>query len=557
MLKKFLIPIGGLLILVALLVAIYLPQVTEDAMVESTVVDAERTVNQFKVLRGYYTANVVGKAKAFGMKPHFDHKGDPAAIPLPATMIHELSEILSKSGTEISLYSPFPFPNRSNRQLDDFQQRAWSFLSQNPKQNFSEQVERNGEPYMRIAVADTMQAEACVNCHNNHPLTPKTGWQLGDVRGVLEVVKPLSEIHAVATGKRVDIIIGTIVVLGIVAAALVFLFRRVVLDRAKRLEKTIAELARGEGDLTARLDKGDNDELGRVAENFNRFLETFRSLISKVIERSGNVETATDHAHISAKEISSKMSTQEGKTHFIASAITEMASSIKEIAHNTEQASENTKKSNSCLNASCQQIQQSVAVINQLNERMAGTVEVISSLRHQSDQIGSVLDVIKAISEQTNLLALNAAIEAARAGEQGRGFAVVADEVRGLAHRTQESISEIQETVTQLQSKSEEAETSVKAGCESSQEAADAIREINTQLDEAIALESSVMSAVQGTATAMEQQHSVSEEMDQNVVSLRDQSVESLELIKSITDQFDKVSSDMKQLNAELSRFKV
>ncbi|MCL6416952.1 methyl-accepting chemotaxis protein [Aestuariirhabdus sp. Z084] len=557
MLKKFLLPIGGLLLITSILIALLIPMLTEKSMIKATVNDAKQTVNQFKVLRGYYTKNVISKASAFGMSPTVEHKDKRESIPLPATMIHELSELMASTGTEISLYSPFPFPNRKSRQLDNFQSRAWQSLSKDPESVFIEEVNRNGSPFLRIAVADTMQADACVVCHNNHPDTPKNDWKLGDVRGVLEVVKPLADIQALSTETRNVISLSTLLMMALIAAAMAYLFRRVVLNRVHSLESAISELASGEGDLTTELDTGANDELGRVAANFNRFLGTFKNIIEGVIERTHSVEKSTTHAHNSTQNIADKMNTLEGKTHFIASAITEMSSSIKEIAHNTELASADTKQSNERLHESSKSMNTSVETIQQLNGRMSDTATVISSLRDQSDQIGTVLDVIKSISEQTNLLALNAAIEAARAGEQGRGFAVVADEVRGLAHRTQESISEIQETVTLLQSKSEEAEASVKEGCDSSLEASDGIREVYNQLEEAIKLEANVMNAVDSTAAAMEEQHSVSEEMDQSVVDLRDQTIESLELINSITAEFDQIRSEMQQLNSELSRFKL
>jgi len=152
---------------------------------------------------------------------------------------------------------------------------------------------------------------------------------------------------------------------------------------------------------------------------------------------------------------------QENQTSLLATAITEMTSTVKGIATDADDAMSITQSSDEAMRGAGNAIKQSLGKMANLNIAMDETVEIINGLKGQSDAIGSVLEVIKSIAEQTNLLALNAAIEAARAGEQGRGFAVVADEVRALAHRTQQSTEEIQSTVTLLQAQSEQAATSI------------------------------------------------------------------------------------------------
>src|SRR5262249_53551622 len=143
---------------------------------------------QFKTLREYYTENVVNKIvteKTF--RTSSDHKGDAKAIPLPATMILDLSAMLANSNTSINLYSKFPFPTRENRQLDPFQQEAWDFLTRNPHETYSRQEVLDGKQVVRVAVADIMSVQACVDCHNTMAQSPKQDWKLGDVRGVLEI----------------------------------------------------------------------------------------------------------------------------------------------------------------------------------------------------------------------------------------------------------------------------------------------------------------------------------------------------------------------------------
>ena len=165
MIRRFLLPIAAILGGLALIIAIYLPGMVHNTMLQATEQEAVTTVNQFKTLRGYYTKNVISKVKAFGMTPHFEHVADPNRVPLPATMIHELSDVLTKAGTSLKLYSKYPFPNRSDRRLDDFQNQAWSHLTSNPGEPFSEVIENEQGSWLRVAVADTMQAQACVDCH--------------------------------------------------------------------------------------------------------------------------------------------------------------------------------------------------------------------------------------------------------------------------------------------------------------------------------------------------------------------------------------------------------
>ena len=158
-----------------LLIGSTLPNRIGNQIVSAAIANAENTVEQFMVLRGYYTKNVISKViKSTGPKPAIDHADDPRAIPLPATMIHDLSALLSGNGTGISLYSDYPFPNRSSRELDEFQTEAWAYLTQNPDESFVRQeTDANGDLLVRVAVADRMTVQACVTCHNNRADTPK------------------------------------------------------------------------------------------------------------------------------------------------------------------------------------------------------------------------------------------------------------------------------------------------------------------------------------------------------------------------------------------------
>ncbi|WP_081216004.1 methyl-accepting chemotaxis protein [Pseudoalteromonas luteoviolacea] len=557
MTRRFVFPLGSMMIAVAILVAITLPSIIKSTMLQITSDDAVVTVNQFKTLRGYYTKNVISKAKAFGMSPHFEHKDDKNAIPLPATLIHELSELISQSGSKVQLYSEHPFPNRQQRQLDRFQRDAWNYLTANPKEVYSKIYEDNNRQYLRIAVADTMQAKACVDCHNTHPLTPRANWKLGDVRGVLEVTKPLDNVTALTSKIRNYILFGALLVLLLMIVTLVTMFDRFVLRRTKKLEDSLANLASGQSDLTKYIDVDDDDEIGNVAVQFNHFQSKFKSLIESIIETANHLEQSVNNVRAATSTIHDKIQEQETQTQSIASAINQVTVSIKNISNNADQAAQSTNETDKNLISASQQMQHSVENIETLSSVMSESVSVITKLSEESKEIGVVLDVIKSIAEQTNLLALNAAIEAARAGEQGRGFAVVADEVRALAHRTQQSIDQIQDTVNALQRMGSEAVDNVTNGNSLTDETRNEVRQVAEQLKQAMELEHDANAAVDNIAQAMIQQSDASLEMDNNIIRLRDLASDSITELDKVISMLETVNKDSNQLTDELSRFKL
>ena len=179
----------GIIIILSILAFLF----NRSAVKEATFV-AKNTAQQYSILRNYYTQNIVSKLKANDqISISSDYKNKQNSIPLPATMIHELSELSKSSNLQVKLYSAFPFPERANRVLDTFQQQAWQQLNLKPNEPYIT-TQINGDQHsVRIAIADTLTEQTCVDCHNNHPLTPKVGWKLGDVRGVLEVVVPIHQ----------------------------------------------------------------------------------------------------------------------------------------------------------------------------------------------------------------------------------------------------------------------------------------------------------------------------------------------------------------------------
>ena len=223
-----------------------------------------------------------------------DHKGDAKAIPLPATMILDLSAMLAKQNTAISLYSKFPFPNRENRPLDAFQQEAWDFLVRNPQETYSRQEILDGKQVVRVAVADTMVVQACVNCHNTIAESPKKDWKLGDVRGVLEITSVIDAELANGAALSRSIIVGAILIgLGLLGIAL--LVAGSVTRPIEALIGAMQKVAAGNFE-TVLPGLGRKDEIGRLAGGFNHMVSELGAAREREVEE--RARTATMQAEL-------------------------------------------------------------------------------------------------------------------------------------------------------------------------------------------------------------------------------------------------------------------
>lgn len=193
------LPVIGAMALGVAGLSSYLPEAMQAAAIDSAYRGSIEVADQIKITRGYYTRNVVSKALATGaFEPSYDHKDNPKAIPLPATFVKDISDLLAKKDLSLSLISPYPWPHRANRVMDDFQIAAWGAFLRDPTQAFSRQETRDGKRVLRTAVADIMTGETCVTCHNTHPQSMRRDWKVGDVRAVMEVTKVVEPYLAVA-----------------------------------------------------------------------------------------------------------------------------------------------------------------------------------------------------------------------------------------------------------------------------------------------------------------------------------------------------------------------
>jgi methyl-accepting chemotaxis protein len=310
-------------------------------------------------------------------------------------------------------------------------------------------------------------------------------------------------------------------------------------------------------DLTIQIENSGRDELSSAILIVNKMLRQFRTSIGNVADASNQMATCAEETSVTSAQIEKSIKEQAGQTELIATAITEMAATVKDIAQSTLTTSDASSEAKKSVTDGSEIMQETILTINQLTDKIDGTSNTVVELEQSSNEIASVLEVINSIADQTNLLALNAAIEAARAGEQGRGFAVVADEVRALAARTQQSTGEISTIMTKLQTKSKEAVVSMEHSQHQVKEVVDKAENAGNVLitiSDSIANINEMSSHI---ATASEQQEVVTEEINISIVSINDKTHENVEAIVQTSKAGNELSELSINLQALVSKFKI
>jgi methyl-accepting chemotaxis protein len=481
---RLILPVPIAIVVAVVAIWATVPRIVDNMAMTDAILTNQQVAGEFKTIRAYYTENVVNKVVKDGaFQANVDHKNNSKVIPLPATFLHDMGTALKDKDTTLTLFSQYPFPDRKDRKLDDFQEQAWTFLNAHPSEIFSQLDIRDGKHIVRVAVADTMSAQSCVNCHNSDARSPKTDWKLGDVRGVLEVSSNIdAQLAHGATLSRL-MVAGTALI-GLLLFGMTLLVIRNVTKPLRGMVRDMGKLAAGDFALVLP-GLGRGDEIGAMAEAVEQFkIKTIERARKDAEQEEASRRTAAAQRRTELHELADGFESAVGdmvkavaslsrELEDAANTLTNNADSTQQLSVAVADASGEASLNVRSVAQATQELTTSVSEISERaheSSRIAGdavrqaekTDDRIAALWKAASRIGNVVKLITDIAEQTNLLALNATIEAARAGDAGKGFAVVASEVKTLATQTAKATEDIRSLIAEMQAATGESVNAIK-----------------------------------------------------------------------------------------------
>ncbi|KZX55713.1 chemotaxis protein [Vibrio sp. HI00D65] len=378
---------------------------------------------------------------------------------------------------------------------------------------------------------------------------PNTDWSLGIVID--------KELAFSAVTDAIQFITITSLVLYIVISIVSTMVITRLLYPLQTLSEALTQLAQGRGDLTQRIDITRMDEIGKLAELVNQFLSQMQSMLKGVVEHSHDLNNHAEKANQLAAQSSMRVENQQNDITQIATAIHEMSATAAEVASHAELTASASQASASACNDGQNVIQQNRDAITGLATQVEDAANVIRELENNAQSINQILSTIQGIAEQTNLLALNAAIEAARAGEQGRGFAVVADEVRVLSQRTYGSTEEIRVMIDTLQKNTEHAVDSMTTSTQLAENSVGFAEQAHDSLSKITQAISEINDMALQIASAAEEQRAVSEDISRNTQGIKDASDDLAQQAENSRNSSNEMSSAAESMRRDVERFKV
>lgn len=378
----------------------------------------------------------------------------------------------------------------------------------------------------------------------------------GQTLAYISMVIDMAEVQTIVA-QAFNRSLVVVIVLSLLALAVSYAVQKSIVGPINNIVAALRDISEGEGDLTRRLPVSGRDEVAELASCFNRFVERLQDIIGNVIKTAASVRKDAQVLSTTARENELAIQRQQNEIQQIVTAIREMAAVVDNVSQSVSETANQSQQADSAAASGKQTVALTMGQIQSLSNDIKTAAGVIDQLQQETQSIGSVLDVIRGIAEQTNLLALNAAIEAARAGEQGRGFAVVADEVRTLASRTQTSTTEIREMIERLQSGSHKAVEMMSAGNAQAGASVEQAGQASVSLENITSIVSVIRDRTNQIAAASEQQSAATRQIEKNVQRISNVAVESAQSSSRICTNTEHLAAAADQLSELVSRFRV